>query len=292
MDAMTEAVDNWNEVSLPTFPFLANIDGNIAIPASATEGKTIADQLVRAGYSWKSYQESLPVTGADKINYSNGVATNLDAASYQGDAVTKAYASKHNPFVYFKNVQEGFEPHNSLKNTVGFDGVAGLYADLANGNVPNYAFIVPNQCNDQHGRGAGADSFCQFDFGADAAGLTYGTQVGLNPGLIRASDVSIQKIVTSIKASPVWKEGQNAIVIVWDENDYSGNATGSPFLAQNQNRVVLTVDTNYHTGPAIQSNAYYNHYSLLKTIEAGFGLLYLNHAADKDVSVMTDLFAR
>ncbi len=292
LDARTEAVDNWNEVALPTFPYLANIDGSKAVPAATTEGKTIADQLVRAGYSWKSYQESLPVSGADLVNYSNGAASNLDASSYTGDTVTKAYASKHNPFVYFKNVQDGTDSDNSLKNVVGFDGHSGLFSDLATGKVPNYSFIVPNQCNDQHGRGGGADSFCQFDFGADAAGLTYGTQVGLNPGLIRNSDVALQKIVTSIKASPVWKEGHNAIVIVWDENDYSGNVSGAPFLPQNQNRVVLTVDTNYRKGPAVQSNVYYNHYSLVKTLEVGFGLPYLNHAADKDVSVMTELFAR
>lgn len=90
----------------------------------------------------------------------------------------------------------------------------------------------------------------------------------------------------------MWKEGNNAIVVVWDENDYSGSSTGAPFLVQNQNRVVLTVDTNYRRGPAVQSHQYYNHYSLLKTIEQGFGLPYLNHAADKDVSVMADLFAR
>ena len=291
-DATTEAVDNWNEVTLPNFPFLANIDGLKSVPAANTSGITIADQLVHAGFSWKSYQESLPLTGADLVNYSNGTATNLDATNYAGDVVTKAYASKHNPFAYFRNVQEGINPNNSLKNTVGFDGSSGLYTDLATGHVPNYSFIVPNQCNDQHGRGGGADSFCQFDFGADASGLTYGTQVGLNPGLIRNSDVSLQKIVTSIKASHVWHEGNNAIVIVWDENDYSGNSTGVPFLAQNQNRVALTVETNYRHSPAIQSNQYYTPYSLVKTREAAFELPYLNHAADKDVAIMQDLFAR
>jgi hypothetical protein len=35
----------------------------------------------------------------------------------------------------------------------------------------------------------------------------------------------------------------------------------------------------------------YNHFSLLKTIEAGFGLDYLNHAADHNVKVISDLFA-
>jgi hypothetical protein len=51
-DAGTPAVDTWNEVSLPTFPFLADIDGVKSVPAAPTIGETIGDQLVRAGLSW------------------------------------------------------------------------------------------------------------------------------------------------------------------------------------------------------------------------------------------------
>ena len=47
------------------------------------------------------------------------------------------YAVKHNPFAYFRDVQEGVNPRSSLKNMVDFDGAGGLYADLASGDVPN-----------------------------------------------------------------------------------------------------------------------------------------------------------
>jgi hypothetical protein len=39
------------------------------------------------------------------------------------------------------------------------------------------------------------------------------------------------------------------------------------------------------------SNTRYTHYSLLKSIEAGFRLPCLNHACDTNVAIMTDLFA-
>jgi hypothetical protein len=42
----------------------------------------------------------------------------------------------------------------------------------------------------------------------------------------------------------------------------------------------------------VQSSQPYNHFSLLKTLEAGFGVDCLNHACDKNVAVMSDLFAR
>jgi len=180
-DAATPAVDNWNEVTLPQFPFLADIDGVKSVPAAHTIGKSIADQLAEAGLSWKSYQENLPLGDVFGVNYSNGTATNLTdfskLAPLTSASVVQAYAVKHNPFAYFKSVQEGESRHNSLHNIVGFDGPHGLYADLATGRVPSLSFIAPSQCDDQHGRGNG-DAFCGFDFGA-AGGLTYGTQAGL-----------------------------------------------------------------------------------------------------------------
>ena len=294
-DAGTPAVDTWNEVSLPTFPFLADIDGVKSVPAAPTTGETIADQLVRAGLSWKSYQESLPITGADLVNFSNGTASNLTdftaLAPLTSASVVQAYAVKHNPFAYFKSVQEGTEWGNSLENIVGFDGPRGLYSDLARGEVPSLAFIAPNQCNDQHGR-ANADAFCAFDPGIGTAGLTNGTQVGLNPGLILQGDTTIERLVKAIKHSPVWHDGRTAIVIVWDENDYSGvgAAPSGLFPPQNQNQVVLTVETNGDAEEGIQSNRYYNSFSLLKSLEAGFRLPCLNHACDDNVKVMRDLF--
>jgi len=296
-DAETPAVDNWNEVTLPQFPYLADIDGVKSVPAARTEGKTIADQLVHAGLSWKSYQQDLPLSGADGVNYSNGTASNLTdfskLAPLTSASVVQAYAAKHNPFVYFKNVQEEMQRDNSLENIVGFDGPKGLYSDLASGDVPSLSFIAPSQCNDQHGRGNG-DAFCAFDFGANTSGLTFGTQVGLNPGLILQGDVTIERLVNSIKASRVWHEGRNAIVIVWDENDYSGISTAPTglFPPQNQNKVVLTVETNRDRDGGVQSGNYYNSFSLLRSLESGFGLPCLNHACDPGVAAMSDLFAK
>jgi len=293
-DAATPAVDTWNEITPGVFNFLADIDGVKSVPAASTVGKSIADQLVEAGLSWKSYQEDLPLGPVFRVNFSNGTASNLtdftNLAPLTTANVVQAYAVKHNPFAYFKSVQDGWQRDNSLNNIVGFDGQRGLFADLASGNVPSLAFIAPSQCNDQHGRGNG-DAFCAFDPGV-TSGSTVGTQAGLNPGLILQGDVTIQRLVESIKASPAWRDGRNAIVIVWDENDYSGvlNAPNGAFPAQNQNNVVLTVETNRDNDRGVQSGKYYSSFSLLKSIEAALGLPCLNHACDSNVAVMSDLF--
>jgi phosphatidylinositol-3-phosphatase len=280
-DAETPAIDCTNEVTGP--PCENNIDGIKHIPAAAnTLGKTIADQLVAAQKSWKSYQEDLPISGADNVNYSDGFYTDstdftkifptLTPPLTQGDVV-RLYAAKHNPFVYFQSVQEGSDPKNSLRNVVGFGA---LFRDLGSGHVPTFSFIAPNQCNDQHGRGNGG-AFCNFD------PTSNGTQAGLNPALIYRGDVTVKRLVRAIKSSRAWHEGRNAIVVLWDENDYS--------TAPNINRVLTIVDTNYGVH-GVHSAHFYTHFSLLKSLEAGFELPCLNHACDESVKVMSDLFGR
>jgi hypothetical protein len=251
MDGATPAVDTTNE-GTPAEPIY-----NTPIAPAKTVGRSIGDQLAEAGMSWKSYQENLPPSGADGVNNSDGLLSNLTEAA---PGVPNLYAVKHNPFVYFASVQSGSEPENSLKNVVGFER---LYADLASGHLPNLAFIAPNQCHDQHGRGSSE----------------VGPGCSVDQNDIAQGDAALKALITGIKSSKVWKEGRNVIVVVWDENDYSSLP----------NQVVTIVDTSY-APTGVSSNVMYNHFSLLKTLEAGFGLHYLNHAADTNVKVMSDLF--
>jgi hypothetical protein len=136
---------------------------------------------------------------------------------------------------------------------------------LKSGHVPNYSLIVPNQCHDQHGRGSSE----------------MGTGCSVDANAIAQGDAAVSILIPAIKNSPAWKEGNNVIVLVWDENDYSSLP----------NQVLTTIETNYAKNGKT-SNVKYNHFSLLKTIETGFGLSHINHAADPNVKLMTDLFAK
>ena len=284
-DAATPTIDFSNEITPPSITAVTEIDGKMSIPAAAnTSGKTIADQLVESGKTWKSYQESVSFGGADLVDFSDGYYDNNSSAAslLSGTGATSAqivhlYAVKHNPFAYFRSVQEASKDSPlGMGNVPGFAGIHGLFDDLQMGRVPDYSFIVPNQCNDQHGQNNGTVA-CYEDPNDN------GTLVGLNPALIYEGDLSLRTLIKAIHDSPVWPQGRNAIVVLWDENDYSA--------APNPNRVVLTVDTNY--GPhGVQSDRFYTHFSLLKTVEAGLLLPCLNHACDSDVRVMSDLFAR
>jgi hypothetical protein len=280
-DAATPAADCINEVQCAPGSNAGenNIDGVKSIAAdSHIVGKTIADQIVAAGLTWKSYQESLGPQGADNVNFADGFFTDssniLAVLPNEAQGLLKLYAAKHNPFVYFRSVQEGQNPELSLQRVAGFEGQHGLFEDLNSGHVPSFSFIAPNQCNDQHGRANGGTQ-CDFDPNDN------GTLVGLNPALMYIGDLTLRNIVNEIHKSPVWRDGRNAIVVVWDEDDYSVSPT--------TNKVLLIVDTNYGVH-GVKDGNFYTHFSMLKTIEGAFRLPCLNHACDAQTKVMSNLF--
>jgi hypothetical protein len=62
--------------------------------------------------TWKTYQESLPLSGADGIQTSDGFFTDTTAFTRLEQslgettgAINNLYRQEHNPFVYFADVQ-------------------------------------------------------------------------------------------------------------------------------------------------------------------------------------------
>ncbi len=238
-------------------------------PALFFTPKSIADQLVAKHMTWKSYQESLSTVapGVFGVNYADGMLSNLSpVAVFAPGPIQKLYAVKHNPFAYFKNIEEGSNPQLSLARVVDFDGPDGLWVDLQS-DAPNLSVIVPNQCHDMHGFVAGGTPICSASTPAEAGFL------------MQQGDAEVAKLVDGIHASSAWQHGRNAIVLVWDENDF-GNVA---------NKVVMLVETNYAANGR-KSSVGYDHFSLLRSLEAGFGLPCLNHACDPASLVMNDLF--
>ena len=251
---------------------------------------SIADQLVAVGKRWKTYQESLPtvpLTGGSPpplplpplgVNYSDGMWSNLSPVSVFGPGpIQKLYAVKHNPFAYFQNIETGTNPALSIQRVLDFDGLHGLWADLQGATGPAFGvpmagphlwFIVPNQCHDMHGFVSGGTPICSTS-----------TQAEVNFA-IQQGDAEVNKLINGIKSSFAWQNsGRNAIVLVWDENDYSNAA----------NQVVMTVETNYAPNGRTFTTPV-DHYSLLRTLEAGFGLPCLNHACDQTSVVLNYMF--
>ena len=104
--------------------------GKIVTNNDGYSGTVSDDNIVRhllaAGKTWKAYAEDLPAVG------------------YHAAGDSGKYASRHNPLSYLSDVVNDAA---QLTNLVPFSQFG---TDLANNALPNYAFIVPNLCNDAH----------------------------------------------------------------------------------------------------------------------------------------------
>jgi phosphatidylinositol-3-phosphatase len=228
----------------------------------------LATQLTDAGMTWKGYFQSLPpIPSTGVIMF--GAAANGPYSFKAPSSFDALYASKHNPFLNFTGTQTALA--NMVPDTQ-------LAADLADGQLPNFSLVVPDQCHDMHGTGP-----CPGSFSGPPP-----------PALISAGDTYVNGIVKEIMNSPVWDQGTNAIVITWDEDDFSDigqPGTGCCGFDPGGGRVVTIVITNQGE-EHITDNTPYNHYSLLLTYEDAFGLPCLQHACDSltGVKPMAPLF--
>ena len=130
------------------------------------------------------------------------------------------------------------------------------------------ARIVPNQCNDMHGRDPGP---------AVPQDLPQGQCLCAD---LARGDRVFGELVRRIMASPVWRSDENvAIVITFDENEKEERQGGDQGCCGFQpdsaarfggGHIPTVVVTNH--GPGVVDPRPYNHYSLLRTTEAAFGI--------------------
>ncbi len=212
----------------------------------------IVDQVEASGRTWKAYMQSMSLC-----------ATKLDHA-----CGNQLYERKHNPFVSYADVQSSA---SRMANIVDFGQ---LDSDLASGDVANYVWISPDQCNDMHGRGGPAADPCNF---------------GNISGLIATGDAFLSSTVGKIMASPAWN-GNSVIFVTWDESDFPfADVSGCCDAVPGGGHVVtLAISHSDHT--ARTSSVAYNHYSMLATIQQGWQLGCLAFTCDSaNVTPMSDL---
>ncbi|GDY33627.1 alkaline phosphatase family protein [Gandjariella thermophila] len=200
-------------------------------PGHTINQSNLLTQLEGAGKSWKGYYQGMPYAGYRGYCFPakcNGIP----------DADTQ-YVAKHNGVPYFADKQTPAE--FAKQNPLGQ-----LSTDLASGQVPNFSYIIPDECNDMHG----APPWCVDSGKAGDVDDNW---------LVANGDKFVGNTVNQITSSPMWQSGNNAIVVTFDE----GNTANS--------QIPHVVITNH--GPrGVTDNTSYDHYSLLASLQQAFGL--------------------
>jgi hypothetical protein len=238
-------------------------DAQISTAAGAAHlftGKNLVDQLEAAGHSWKAYMQAMPAD-AKTIEYA--------PVGADGKPIAKLYAQKHNPFLYFADIAK--DPKRMAK-IVPYDDFT---SDLSANTLPDFVWISPDQCHDMHGISPKAAAVIKApDCGYPDSGLDHGA--------IKLGDAYLKETVAAITGSQAWKDGAT-LIIVWDEDDYSGFAgtAGSPVGNNGTTlggaRAPLIVVTS-GTEPAMKFDAPANHYNLLAAIQTAWHLGCLKHS--------------
>jgi len=240
--------------------------------------KSLADQLEAAGLTWKGYMEDMGRNPTRESATCGHVPLGRPETTQVAEP-SDQYAAKHDPFVYFHAIID--DPARCNARVV---DLARLPADLKSAaSTANYTFITPNLCNDGH------DAEC----------------VDGRRGGLTAIDVFLRKWVPLIEDSPAFR-ADGLLVITFDESDGLG-AKGSsaccgerplpgakyrPGISGPGGGRVGAVVLSPFVKPGTVSAVPYNHYSLLRTVEALFGLSYLGYAAEPGLKIFgPDVFS-
>jgi hypothetical protein len=239
--------------------------------------RTLPDQLEAAGLTWKAYMEDMgkdPAREAATCAHVPVGATETTQTAQRSDQ----YATRHNPFVYFHSIIDDQGRCDAHVVNLGR-----LPQDLTSAaTTPNYVFITPNLCNDGH------DEHC-----AD------GRRGGLS-----AINAFLQQWVPVIERSPAFG-ADGLLVITFDESDGAGPAGSAACCGE-----LPLPGTRFQPGfngpgggrigavllspfikPGTVSAVPYNHYALLRTVEAIFGLPPLGYAGTAGLTTLgADVF--
>jgi len=192
----------------------------------------IADQVERAGLTWRAYEEGM------------GDPCGLKSHG--------RYAAKHDPFVYFNDVNgwNGYEfvpSERCLDHVVDYTELDG---DIAAGTVPRYAFITPDLDDDMH------------------------------DGSIADGDKWASREIPKIMATDAYQKG-GVIFLLWDEGSGYPATDDPPFIV---------ISNNAKSGYVSQED--YDTSSYLKTVETLLGVdpLPCMPVERTTITTMDDLF--
>jgi phosphatidylinositol-3-phosphatase len=233
----------------PSFPnYLAVMSGTFnTCLACSSSADNMFHQLGVAGMTWKDYNQSMP----------SNCAGNTSSVSY--------YRDGHNPAFWFTDLGPTSKGGDGSCGKYDVPADPDLWNDISADNLPNFAWIAPDDCRDMHWMNGPCET---------VTGQTKTQRIAIG-------DAYIAKIVNAIAATPTYQAGKTLVVVTWDEsNEQSTQAKGnwgidcsnpSVYQAKTATCQVVTILASARI-TAGSTNTFYSHYSLTAAFEHNFGL--------------------
>ncbi|HEX9064123.1 MAG TPA: alkaline phosphatase family protein [Streptosporangiaceae bacterium] len=248
---------NYLAMSAGQFP-ASSTPGCGSIAACADSSDNLYSQLSAAGLSWAAFMEAMP--------------SNCDPSA------AGLYKLGHNPVVFYTRISQAACQANDI-------GVSDLTAqsgafwnDLQGGTLPAFSWVTPDTADD--GEGSGTASQNEL-----------------------AADNWLQKFIAIIAQSSAYQAGNTLVLVTYDEGTGADHTTGEDCTNQSLDLPVINGVSAHqdschvplfviypYTPAGAQDPAFFDHYSITRTVEDIFGLPYLAHAADPQTASLVGHF--
>jgi Phosphoesterase family len=213
------------------------IDYNPAL--AGINAPNLMQEMDQAGIPWAGYAQSMPTPG-DIVSSGDYSVDELPFAQF-------SYVADNTPAY----LQEHLLPLTQLST------------DLANPSTfPEFTWIAANEANNMEGPINTPSGIAQF----------IATQFTDHQYNVAAGDQFVQQEVSAIENSPTWNDpnAKDAIILTWDE-DNNNLSLGFGNEGNNVPMIVIpnadaVANGDMQSGP-FTTDAYYNQYSLMATIE-------------------------
>jgi phosphatidylinositol-3-phosphatase len=255
------------------------VEGNGCVYPATT--KTVADELVEKKKKWKAYVEDM-AKGAEAGLPTSCRHPEINTPDTAHEPVPgDAYETWRNPFVYFHSIVDGEE---CAKADVDLER---LTTDLKKEGkkFPALAYIVPSACH------KGGEAPCEPEAPTGPA----------------AAEETVKRLIPEIEKSPAYVEGGVIIVTsslarqTGEKPDTSACCVAPTYVNVPEpppsepeaggvratgggGKVGMVLVSNFVEPGTVNETVYYNHFSLLRTIEEIFELEPIGYASEPAVT--------
>ena len=201
----------------------------------------IERHMLTRGLTFKSYAQSLPYAGFTGLSYN-------------------AYLKRHAPLPYFTDMASS----SLIMHHVSTSEMA---KDIANGTLPNFAFITPDALHDMHDCPSGL-SIC-----------------------LQTADAWLKTNIGPLLATAPFQPGGDGVLIIWaDEADLSTDNRCSATVSTGCGGRILVAMIGPQVKAGYKSTITYHHPSVLKTMLMLMGEETTFPAAAQTAPAMADFF--